>query len=231
MRALRSALCTACLLYSNQAPSPAYLLQRPAQFGGFGGFNRGPQQSELALGPSVDIEQLQKDLERSQVGGAPCACWCLAVWYALECSAHTHGCTALHTAHFTTLPASCVQAALDKLPGELKAQQANAAKVERRLQREKGGWVRLEGRPSLPREFVQASPASAPKRAAGVLQGSAAAHAVCAATCQPAWCMVLPSHAALPHCCPTAAPLLQYCVLPRMLNSPTDALYCARFFK
>jgi hypothetical protein len=45
-----------------------FLLQRPAQFGGFGGFNRGPQQSELALGPSVDIEQLQKDLERSQVG-------------------------------------------------------------------------------------------------------------------------------------------------------------------
>jgi hypothetical protein len=51
------------------------------------------------------------------------------------------------------------QAALDKLPGELKAQQANAAAVEGRLQREKGGWV-AEGpqaRALLPREFAQAS--------------------------------------------------------------------------
>ena len=68
-----------------------------------------------------------------------------------------------HTAA-TTPPAPhpflpvCLQAALDKLPGELKAQQANAAKVERRLQREKGGWVLMEGRPMLPREFVQARP-------------------------------------------------------------------------
>ena len=134
--------------------SPSSVLQRPAHFGGFGGFNRGPQQSELALGPSVDIEQLQKDLERSQVDGVAAAGAC-AEWSA----AVTHS-SAL-TASFTTLPA-CLQAALDKLPGELKAQQANAAKVERRLQREKGGWVQMEGRPSLPREFVQARSAAAP---------------------------------------------------------------------
>ena len=119
------------------------------------------------------------------------------------------------------LPASCLQAALDKLPGDLKAQQANAAKVERRLQREKGGWVRMEGRPSLPREFVQASRRH---KSADVIQGSAA-RAMCAATC--AACRI--AHPPTMRC-PTAAPL-QYCVLPRMLNSPTDALYCARFFK
>jgi hypothetical protein len=71
------------------------------------------------------------------------------------------------------------QAALDKLPSELKAQQANSAAVERRLQCEKGGWV-LDGQTArvvLPREFSQ------------------------------------------------------YCVLPRMLNSPSDAIYCARFLK
>ena len=58
----------------------------------------------------------------------------------------------------TTCPATWhAQAALDKLPGELKAQQANAAVVERRLQCEKGSWV-LEGQPArivLPREFAQ----------------------------------------------------------------------------
>lgn len=56
-------------------------------------------------------------------------------------------------------PLSPPQAALDKLPGELKEQQANAAAVERRLQREKGAWVVEEGRDKLPREFVQASTA------------------------------------------------------------------------
>ncbi len=62
-------------------------------------------------------------------------------------------------AHASLRPTFClVQAALDKLPGELKAQQANAAAVERRLQREKGAWVAPEGRDRLPREFVQARP-------------------------------------------------------------------------
>ena len=56
-------------------------------------------------------------------------------------------------------PPANPQAALDKLPGELKAQQANAAAVERRLQREKGVWV-PEGpwAAALPRDFVQVGP-------------------------------------------------------------------------
>ena len=49
---------------------------------------------------------------------------------------------------------SSLQAALAKLPGELRAQQANAARVEARLQREKGAWVVGAGS-MLPREFVQ----------------------------------------------------------------------------
>lgn len=56
-----------------------------------------------------------------------------------------------------------LQAALDKLPGELKAQQANSAVVERRLQCEKGSWV-LDGhaaRVVLPREFAQVGAAAA----------------------------------------------------------------------
>ncbi|KAL4451471.1 hypothetical protein ABPG75_007133 [Micractinium tetrahymenae] len=106
----------------------------PAHYGGHGGFGfRGPPPAE-GPGLTVDVEQLQKDIERAQ-------------------------------------------AALDKLPDELKEQQANAAGVERRLQREKGAWVVEEGCDRLPREFVQ------------------------------------------------------YCVMPRMLNSPADALYCARFLK
>jgi hypothetical protein len=50
-------------------PPPLPALQRPPHFGGgHGGFNRGGP-PEVALGPAVDVEQLAKDIERSQVGG------------------------------------------------------------------------------------------------------------------------------------------------------------------
>lgn len=181
-----------------------------------------------------------------------------------------HGCTAPASAcpplpSFPFCPPS--QAALDKLPGELKAQQANAAAVERRLQREKGAWVAAEGRDKLPREFVQARllfrglPRSRAMwrvcaRACMCVPVCvcvcARAHArvcVCACVCV---CFTLPAASGAwgrpssgacfelepPHAPPAsrappppAPPALQYCVMPRMLNSPADALYCARFLK
>lgn len=161
--------------------------QRPPQHYG-GGFGRPGGGPELALGPAVDVEQLGKDVERAQVGGLVGGLRELGGWMGLLacCAADQRAAAQLlqsrvppPTRALSRPPLSPRQAALDKLPGELKAQQANAAAVEARLQREKGGWV-LEGhaaRVALPREFAQ------------------------------------------------------HCVLPRMLNSPTDAIYCARFLK
>eukprot|EP00887_Chlorella_sp_A99_P001761 scaffold19.g1761.t1 len=78
---------------------------------GGGHFGHGPPP---AMGPSIDVDQVEKDIER-------------------------------------------YQAALAKLPGELKAQQDNAAAVEARLQAGKGAWVGAGAarRAALPREFLQ----------------------------------------------------------------------------
>lgn len=69
---------------------PFHLQRPPMHYGGHGGFGfRGPPPPEMPLAPTVDIEQLGKDIERAQVRagcvasatglGAPMMCCLLAV--------------------------------------------------------------------------------------------------------------------------------------------------------
>ena len=151
-------------------------------YGGHGGFGfRGLPQPEVQVGPAVDIEQLGKDIERAQVSRPASKSGSGRCWGAgSKCSDAQADTQPMHCAVRPAelrLALLCnagtsaraqprLQAALDKLPGELKAQQANSAVVERRLQCEKGSWV-LDGhaaRVVLPREFAQvgaAAPAAA----------------------------------------------------------------------
>ena len=101
-------------------------------------------------------------------------------------------------------------------------QQANAVAVEQRLQREKGSWV-LENRAVVPREFLQVSRTALSPAITHLLINP---HLMLDLGCKAA---------ALTHLCAAprllVCPPLQHCILPRMLNSPADALYCARFLK